>query len=368
METTSILFQKEQETLSESFTKEEEEDDNESSFININYLNSIDNETKGSNTDFDEEELLENDQEEDEEKEENKEEDEQEEGEEEEETSIEDLIHQEYENRNHLKDKIKEWGLKNKMILSFDSSERLNLKDDSRVSKFICQKKKLENCPFYLEFKMEAGEKYKLISYWNVHNHSLNKYDYASSFTPEIIEMIKELKCLSKNVPDLTDTINKKFNKNFSSRAIYYQLSKIKDEENGPMTEDAQNLLNLIEENIKKEGGFLKADINYERILQSFCFMTPRMKKNLNKFNDVIVIDTTHKSNRFNLALLDVIVINNLGKSVTCYFGLLQNQKYETFLWALNGLKEQLFSDPKIIFSDEDEALTKGFFIILSMS
>jgi len=142
METTSILFQKEQETLSESFTKEEEEDDiNESSFININYLNSIDNETKGSNTDFDEEELLENDQEEDEEKEENKEEDEQEEGEEEEETSIEDLIHQEYENRNHLKDKIKEWGLKNKMILSFDSSERLNLKDDSRVSKFICQKK-----------------------------------------------------------------------------------------------------------------------------------------------------------------------------------------------------------------------------------
>ena len=59
------------------------------STININYLNSIDNETKGNNTDFDEEELLENDQEEDEEKEENKEEDEQEE--EEEETNIEDL-------------------------------------------------------------------------------------------------------------------------------------------------------------------------------------------------------------------------------------------------------------------------------------
>jgi len=126
------------------------------------------------------------------------------------------------------------------------------------------------------------------------------------------------------------------------------------------MTEDAQNLLNLIKENIKNEGGFLKADINDERILQSFCFMTTRMKKNFNKFNDIIVIDTTHKSNRFNLALLDVIVvINTLGKSVTCYFGILQSHKYETFLWALNGLKEQLFSDPKIIFSDEDEALTK---------
>ena len=45
------------------------------------------------------------------------------------------------------------------------------------------------------------------------------------------------------------------------------------------MTEDAQNLLNLIEENIKNEGGFLKVDINDERILQSFCFMTPRMRK-----------------------------------------------------------------------------------------
>ena len=76
--------------------------------------------------------------------------------------------------------------------------------------------------------------------------------------------------------------------------------------------------------------------------------MTTRMKKVLNKFNDVIVIDTTHKSNRFNLALLDIIVANNLAKSVTCYVGLLKNQKYETFVWALKNLKEQLVNFPKI--------------------
>jgi len=92
--------------------------------------------------------------------------------------------------------------------------------------------------------------------------------------------------------------------------------------------------------------------------------MTPRMKEILNKFNDVIVINTTHKSNRFNVALLDIIVVNNFGKSVTCYFSLLKNQKCETFQWALNNFKEQLVSDLKIIFSDEDEALTKVNFII----
>ena len=106
------------------------------------------------------------------------------------------------------------------------------------------------------------------------------------------------------------------------------------------MWEDAQNLLTLIEENIQNEGRFIVADIDNNKILQSFCFMTTRMKV-LNKFNDVIVIDTTHKSNIFNLALLDIIGANNLGKSITCYVGLLKNKKYETFVWALKNLKEK---------------------------
>jgi len=33
------------------------------------------------------------------------------------------------------------------------------------------------------------------------------------------------------------------------------------------------------------------------------------------QFSDVLIIDTTHGTNRFNLPLLDIAAINNLGKN-----------------------------------------------------
>ena len=39
------------------------------------------------------------------------------------------------------------------------------------------------------------------------------------------------------------------------------------------------------------------------------------MKNLLEHFSDVIIIDTSHKTNRFNLAFLDVVVIINTGKN-----------------------------------------------------
>ena len=63
--------------------------------------------------------------------------------------------------------------------------------------------------------------------------------------------------------------------------------------------------------------------------------MTERMKKLANTFYDVVILDATHKTNRFGMPLLDIITIDNLGKSCTLFIALLRSQKYEEFLWAL---------------------------------
>jgi len=88
--------------------------------------------------------------------------------------------------------------------------------------------------------------------------------------------------------------------------------------------------------------------------------MTKRMNKLINTFNDVIIIDGSHKSNRFNMHLLDVVVINNFGKTSTCFLSLLNNQTYDSFHWALSQLKSKINGKPHIIFSDDEEALVKG--------
>lgn len=91
--------------------------------------------------------------------------------------------------------------------------------------------------------------------------------------------------------------------------------------------------------------------------------MTPCMIQLANICNDVIIIDTTHKTNRFNMPMLDVIIIDNLGRSRTIFVALLDSQKIDSFKWALESLKEKLSMNPPVIFSDEDEALLSGRYI-----
>jgi len=90
------------------------------------------------------------------------------------------------------------------------------------------------------------------------------------------------------------------------------------------------------------------------------AFLSRRMMNQLDYFSDVLIVDTSHKINRFNLPLLDIVSINNLGKTTTCFVGLLGDQTYKTFLWILQNLKDQMKKIPLVIFSDEEEALTKG--------
>ena len=70
--------------------------------------------------------------------------------------------------------------------------------------------------------------------------------------------------------------------------------------------------------------------------------MSKRMKDMVNYFSDVLIIDTSHKINRFNLPLLDIVCINNLGKTTTVFLGLMGDQTYQTFSWILEKFKSQL--------------------------
>jgi len=84
------------------------------------------------------------------------------------------------------------------------------------------------------------------------------------------------------------------------------------------------------------------------------------MKKIADAFSDVLIIDGSHQTNRFNMHILDIVAINNLGKTTTCFFALLDNQKSDSFSWALKNFKNQMQMEPTIIFSDDEEALGKG--------
>lgn len=120
-------------------------------------------------------------------------------------------------------------------------------------------------------------------------------------------------------------------------------------------------MVKLFEQEENQSQLFFQKKLDEYKTLQNFCFMTKRMQNLYSHFNDIIVMDTTHKTNRFGMPLLDIIIINNMGQSCTVFIAFLKNQKYETFLWSLQQFKNGIDSQsPKIILTDEEEALRKG--------
>lgn len=284
------------------------------------------------------------------------------------EIDIEELYQLDIKDREELDTKVKNWAASNKMMVSFKGPERVNIRLGNKVSTLFC-KRKQKGCKFYLEFHTNSeSKKYELKKYYNSHNHPLEDYDSSQQMTKKVLEKIALLKATGADTRVITGLINQEFETNFHWRSVYYQMRKLTDRIYGRMSEDASKLFSLFEKDSSVRKSYYEVEKDEENRLISCCFMSPRMKTLLEFFNDVIVIDTTHKTNRFNMPLMDVIIINNMGQSCTTFFALLKNQTYEAYRWALCCLKSRMKKNPLVIFTDDEEALTKGKLILQTFS
>ena len=279
---------------------------------------------------------------------------------------INDLFKMRFESRKSLSKQVNQWASKYKFSLAFSQRERYLLKEECKVSLLECSEKL---CPFFLEFKtIEEDGLYILTNYWNSHNHKLNKFNTTKDITEEIFDKIKQLKDSTKDIVKLTNLINKEFKLNFSEIVIRYQIKKIMEEEFGRPSEDAQRLLDLISKDATQRNHFYKKELGQDHQILNICFMTPRMRILANQYNDILIVDCTHKTNRFNLPLMDIVIIDQNGKTCTCFVALLKDQTKESFKWALEAFKSQLKSNPRVIINDEEESLLSGNFFYIIQS
>lgn len=284
---------------------------------------------------------------------------------------IHDIEHKSFETRKDLGNRLREWSRVLLFRLIFCTRERYLKTDQTWISRMECAHK---NCPFFVEFEKNSTtmNQYMLTQYHNIHNHQLEDQNGGLEITDEILDKIIEYRALTSDAANITKKINSQFKSNFSVQTIRYQLKKIKDVEYGQPSEDAKKLMEMLAEEKNKGKIFYEKKVNEENQLVSFCFMTQRMIDLTKKFSDVIIADTTFKTNRFGLPLLDLICINNLGRSCTIFVALLENSKETSFNWALEQFKKATGITPKIVFSDEEDALRNGmslfFFIIFFLS
>lgn len=76
------------------------------------------------------------------------------------------------------------------------------------------------------------------------------------------------------------------------------------------------------------------------------------------RYSDIVFIDTTQKTNKYDMSLVTISGISSDNKNIVLAFALIQKEQAEVYEWILRKLKD--FSgglEPRCIITDYDLAL-----------
>ncbi|CAB4438645.1 unnamed protein product [Rhizophagus irregularis] len=94
-----------------------------------------------------------------------------------------------------------------------------------------------------------------------------------------------------------------------------------------------------------------------ERRLNSLFWMSPDQVNAYGKYHDIVIIDTTSRTNQFDMILMLVIVVDNNFRNLIVAAAILEDETEATFLWTLQKLKNSCDVTPITLYSDADPAL-----------
>src|SRR5947207_12926312 len=90
------------------------------------------------------------------------------------------------------------------------------------------------------------------------------------------------------------------------------------------------------------------------RKLKSLLWMSPIQRELYSKYNDVLIIDTTYNTNRFQMMLCVIAVIDNNYKTRIVACAIIEDETLDTYRWIFDSILSETGIYPEIIFTDSD--------------
>ncbi|XP_014522311.1 uncharacterized protein LOC106778829 [Vigna radiata var. radiata] len=107
------------------------------------------------------------------------------------------------------------------------------------------------------------------------------------------------------------------------------------------------------------------------KVITNVFWTHPDTVKLLNSFNVVFMMDSTYKTNRYRLPLLEIVGMTCTGLTFSTAFAFLSTERQSNFTWALEKLKGLFITSegsPKVIVTDRDLALMNAIANVFSES
>jgi len=125
---------------------------------------------------------------------------------------------------------------------------------------------------------------------------------------------------------------------------------------------DAQSLVNQLQSRQPEDAMFYySVQLDQHSHLTNVFWRDGRSKVDYDCFGDVLIFDTTYRTNNYNLICAPIISVNHHWQNVMFGCALLFDETASTFTWLFNiFLKSMGNKQPKTIFTDQDAAMAKG--------
>jgi hypothetical protein len=225
---------------------------------------------------------------------------------------------------------------------------------------------KMIGCPWHINLAFsKSGNGVRINSIVGIHNHDMNPciIEIAPKFRKLIDKMLEKVKFwtiegrlgISTQYNLLVASFpNKVINKKDLSNAIQQFKKKAK-----PVKNDACQM--LTELYLKKDDDprwIIKPRFDHgERRLNSLFWMSPDQVNAYGRYQDILIMDTTSKTNQFDMMLMLIIAVDNNFRNLIVAAAILEDETEATFSWVLQELKNSCDITPTVIYSDADPAL-----------
>jgi hypothetical protein len=131
---------------------------------------------------------------------------------------------------------------------------------------------------------------------------------------------------------------------------------------------DSQELIDQLVFSKATKGGYLDIKKSDDNRLEALYWSSKDMLDSYQLYSDVVLLDSTYRTNRFSLPLVVISGVTNEGLNTIFAFALISNENQASYDWLLRSLVVSGGRQPGIIITDADKAIIMSIKTVLTSS
>ncbi|GJY31517.1 FAR1-related sequence 5-like protein [Tanacetum coccineum] len=222
-------------------------------------------------------------------------------------------------------------------------------------------------CEAMMQITLSGHGEWVVDKFISEHNHPLDPPSHVlkqrshSIFhrSHECKDVVTLLSKAGMKPSDITKTVNA-FRSNEEDKLTRVQCSNIvSNERKFNLGKECHGIIMHFKQRAELDKEFyFNMDLSEDGTLKSVFWADGRSKYSYCQFGDVLVFDTTYKTNKFSFPFAPFVEVNHHGQSILFGGALLENKTETTFTWLFKQfLKCMNGSPPVFIITDQDLAM-----------